>query len=129
MHGEYLRWCGPDKTHIVLLGHGWCESPLPRVVTETSAQQRNVEKINHCWPAITARARQDTQDVKVTNDDEERESWGDHDEARKGLIDVSLILVWKLEAIRIGDQPLLDFLVMSLAVHTLFRTGCLQHAL
>lgn len=46
MHGEYLRWCGPDKTHIVLVGHGWCESPLPRVVTETSAQQRNVEEIN-----------------------------------------------------------------------------------
>lgn len=46
MHGEYLRWCGPDKTHIVLVGHGWCGSPLPRVMTETSAQQRNVEEIN-----------------------------------------------------------------------------------
>lgn len=45
MHGEYLRWCGPDKTHIVRVGHGWCESPLPRVVTETSARQLNVEEI------------------------------------------------------------------------------------
>lgn len=45
MHGECLRWCGPDKTHIVLVGHGWCESPLPQVVTETSARQPNVKEI------------------------------------------------------------------------------------
>lgn len=46
MHGEYLRWCSADKTHIVLVGHGWRESPLPRVTTEMSEQQRNVEEIN-----------------------------------------------------------------------------------
>lgn len=85
MHGEYLRWCGPDKTHIVLVGHRWCESPLPRVVTETSAQQTKM------WRRLTAddlrwppRPCQDTQDVKVTNDDEERASRSDDDEAHKG---------------------------------------------
>lgn len=43
MHGEYLRWGGSDKTHIVLVGHGWCGSPLPQVVTETSARQPKCE--------------------------------------------------------------------------------------
>lgn len=38
---------GADKTHIVLLGHGWCESPLPRVMTETSAPQPNGGGVNH----------------------------------------------------------------------------------
>lgn len=33
---------------------------------------------------MAARACQDIQDVKVTNDDEERENWSDDDVAHKG---------------------------------------------
>lgn len=33
---------------------------------------------------MAARVCQDTQDVKVTNDDEEKENWSDDDEAHKG---------------------------------------------
>lgn len=33
---------------------------------------------------MAALARQDTQDVKATNDDEEKENWSDDDEAHKG---------------------------------------------
>lgn len=32
---------------------------------------------------MAARAGQDTQDVKVTNDDEEKENWSDDDEGNK----------------------------------------------
>lgn len=112
MHGEYLWWCGPDKTHIVLVGHGWCESPLPRVVTETSAQQPNVEEINRWWPVMAAQACQDTQDVKVTNDDEEKGNWSDDDEAHKGNgVQFSNVCAscLKLEVIRIYGRPLLGF--------------------
>lgn len=56
---ECIQWCGPDKTHIVRVGPGWCESPLLQVMTETSARQRNVKEINCQWPANAAQACQD----------------------------------------------------------------------
>lgn len=45
---------------------------------------------------MAAWARQDTQDVKVINDDEEKENWSDDDEAHKGDEVQSYVCVWVL---------------------------------
>lgn len=64
-------------------------------------------------PVMAARACRDTQDVKVTNDDEEKENWSDDDEAHKGDEVQSYIYVCvsrlRLEVIRICGGPLLGF--------------------
>ncbi len=74
---------------------------------------------------MAARARQDTQDVKVTNDDEEKENWSDDDEARKGneaqsYMCACLVRSWKRSE-SVAD-PSLDFLDMSLASHALLSS-------
>lgn len=83
---------------------------------------------------MAARACQDTQDVKVTNDDEERESCSDDDEAHKGnevqlyvCVCAFLVRGWKRSE-SVAD-PSLDFLDMSLASHALSSTRRLHRAL
>lgn len=81
---------------------------------------------------MAARARPDTQDVKVTNDDEEKENWSDGDEAHKGnevqsYMCACLVRGWKRSE-SVAD-PSLDFLDMSLASHALFSTRRLHRAL
>lgn len=63
---------------------------------------------------MAALARQNTQDVKVTNDDEEKENWSDHDDTYKHnkvqpYILYVCVTCLKLEVIKICGEPLLGF--------------------
>lgn len=93
-------------------------------MTEASTPQRNVEEINRWWPVIAMQACQDTQDVKVTNDEEKERSWSDDDEAQgnkvQSYVCVCLEGDWKWSGSVAGHS--LDFLDMTLASHTLFIT-------